>query len=66
MNYITDSNFKDLKNKLKLAIFELKNKDLYTVIKHVNYILMTISLYYNFSDNVKRLDFLDHFVDRCF
>jgi hypothetical protein len=66
LNYITNSNFKELKTRLKATIFELKNKDLDTVIKKVNAIIKGVSGYYNFADNSNRLDFLYHFVDRCF
>jgi hypothetical protein len=66
LKYISNSNFKKIKTTLKLAIFELKNKDLYSVIKNVNVILTNISIYYKFYGNAKRLNFLDNFVDRCF
>lgn len=64
--YITDRNYKSIKNRLKKTIKYLKKSNLLTVLKQVNSILRGVAEYYNFANNSHRLDYLAHFVDRCF
>ena len=64
--YITNENFKKIKQKLKLIIGKLKNRDLYSVMKEANTILWGVARYYSFSNNINRLNFLDYFVHKVY
>jgi len=66
LNYVSDENFRSIKNLLKECIRQLKNKPLITVMKEVNSILRGFAGYYNFAANGIRLSYLRSFVDRCF
>lgn len=65
-NYISDSNFKKIKRNLKHEISRLRNDSLIVVLNRVNSILRSVAGYYSFADNFNRLNYLKHFVDRCF
>lgn len=64
--YISNNNFNLIKQKLKEEIKKLKHKDLYGIIKKINYILKDISYYYGFRENRHRLDYLQYFIDKIF
>jgi len=64
--YVTDKNFKEIKQKLKLTIGRLKNRELCSVMKEVNAILRGVAGYYSFATNARRLDSLDHFVHKVY
>ena len=64
--YISNSNYKKIKQKLKFIIKTLKNRHLFVVIKEVNAVLREVASYYSFATNGSRLDYLTHYVDRLF
>lgn len=64
--YISNYNYKNIKVKIKKLIKSIKHKPLLPVLKEVNTILRGIASYFSFACNSKRLDYLAHFIDRCF
>lgn len=64
--YVTNENFKKIKQKLKLVIRRLNNRDLYCIMKEVNAILIGVAGYYSFAFNAPKLDYLDHFVHKIY
>jgi hypothetical protein len=64
--YINNSIFKKIKQKIKNEIFYLKNRNLFFIIKKVNNILKIFLNYYKFTNNNSRLNYLRHFIDRCY
>lgn len=64
--YISDYNYKNIKIKIKNLIRTIKHKPLLPVLKEVNSILRGIASYFAFACNSKRLDYLSHYIDRCF
>jgi hypothetical protein len=64
--YISDYNYKNIKIKIKNLIQTIKHKPLLPVLKEVNSILRGIASYFAFACNSKRLDYLSHYIDRCF
>lgn len=64
--YIADYNYKNIKIKIKNLIRSIKHKPMLPVLQEVNSILRGIASYFSFACNSKRLDYLSHFIDRCF
>ena len=64
--YISDYNYKNIKVKIKNLIKSIKHKPLLPVLQEVNMILRGFASYFAFACNMKRLDYLQHFIDRCF
>lgn len=64
--YISDSNYKNIKIKIKNLIRSIKHKPMLPILQEVNSILRGIAGYYAFACNSKRLDYLNNYVDRCF
>jgi hypothetical protein len=64
--YISDNNYKNIKIKIKNLIRSIKHKPLLPVLKEVNSILRGIANYFSFACNSKRLNYLNHYVDRRF
>jgi len=64
--YLSNSNYKSIKINLKNIIGLLKHHALLPVLRKVNSILQGIARYFSFANNTKRLNYLCHFVDRCF
>jgi hypothetical protein len=66
LQYINNFVFKKIKQKIKNEIYQLKTKNLFFVIKKVNHILKIFLNYYTFTNNNTRLNYLKHFIDRCY
>lgn len=66
LNYITDDTFKILKSEIKKKIKLIKHCHVSLVLLEVNSILRGVFNFYSFANNTIRLNYLTHFVDRCF
>lgn len=66
LNYITDANYKKIKQRLRDVISTLKQRNLFPVLQQVNTIIRGVSNYYSFGNNKHRLDYLRYYIDRTF
>ena len=66
LSYITDDTFKVIKSKIKKKIKLIKHGRVSFLLLEINSILRGVFHFYSFANNTIRLDYLAHFVDRCF
>jgi hypothetical protein len=65
-NYISNDNYAAIKDEIKETIDKLQRNNVLSILTTVNMFLLKVASYYSFANNVHRLDYLAHFVDRCF
>ena len=64
--YPSNKKFNDMKDKLKKIIRTLKSSHLNKVLTKFNEIVRGFANYYAWANCSSRLDYLDHYTDRCF